>query len=206
MPTLRQRFFAWMLKKGDNVNDKLYRDIKRELFSDIQGTVVEIGPGTGINFLYLPKNIEWIGIEPNEAFHESVISAAHKQNIRSSMLSSSAESISLPDESADIVISTLVLCSVPDQGKVLAEAKRILKKNGKLIFIEHVADKKGTFRRSAQNIFNPINRVIADGCNCNRETWKQIEKAGFSSCEIHHTIMTGTMALHAPHIIGYSKK
>jgi len=51
-----------------------------------------------------------------------------------------------------------------------------------------------------------IGLYIADGCNCNRETWKQIEKAGFSSCEIHHTIMKGTMALHAPHIIGYSKK
>ena len=206
MPTLRQRFFAWMLKKGDGVNDKLYRDIKKELFSDIQGTVVEIGPGTGINFLYLPKNIEWIGIEPNEAFHESVISAAKKQKIPSRMLSSFAESISLPDESADIVISTLVLCSVPDQEKVLAEAKRILKKDGRLIFIEHVADKRGTFRRSAQNIFNPINRFIADGCNCNRETWKQIEQSGFSSCKIHHTIMKGTMTLHAPHIFGHCKK
>ena len=206
MPTLRQRLFAWMLKKGDGVNDKSYRDIKKELFSDIQGTVVEIGPGTGINFLYLPKNIEWIGIEPNEAFHEGVISAAKKQKIRSSMLSSSAESISLPDESADIVISTLVLCSVPDQKRALAEAKRILKKDGRLIFIEHVAAKQGTLRRTAQNIFNPINRFIADGCNCNRETWKQIEQAGFSSCKIHHMIMKGTMALHAPHIIGHSKK
>lgn len=206
MPTLRQRFFAWMSKRAENVNDRLYRDIKRELFSDIHGTVVEIGPGTGINFLYLPKNIEWIGIEPNEAFHESVISAANKQKIRSSMLSSSAASISLPDESADIVISTLVLCSVPDQERVLAEAKRILKKNGRLIFIEHVAAKQGTFRRAAQNIFNPINRFIADGCNCNLETWKQIEQAGFSSCEIHHTIIKGTMTFHAPHIFGYSKK
>ena len=206
MPTLRQRFFAWMLKKGDGVNNKLYRDIKKELFSDIQGTVVEIGPGTGINFLYLPKNIEWIGIEPNKAFHDSVISAAKKQKIRSSILSSSAESISLPDESADIVISTLVLCTVPDQERVLAEAKRILKKDGRLIFIEHVAAKQGTFRRTAQNIFNPINRFIADGCNCNRETWKQIEQVSFSSCKIHHTIIKGTMALHAPHIIGYGKK
>ena len=206
MPTLRQRFFAWMLKKGDSVNDKLYRDIKRELFSDIHGTVVEIGPGTGINFLYLPKNIEWIGIEPNDAFHESVIAAAKKQKIPSRMLNTSAESTSLADESADVVISTLVLCSVPDQESVLAEAKRILKKNGKLVFIEHVAAKQGSFRRAAQNIFNPLNRLIADGCNCNRETWKQIEQAGFSSCKIHHTIMKGTMALHAPHIIGYSKK
>src|SRR5678815_5401387 len=108
MPTLSQRFFAWMLKKGDSVNDKLYRDIKRELFSDIHGTVVEIGPGTGINFLYLPKNIEWIGIEPNDAFHESVIAAAKKQKIPSRMLNTSAESTSLADESADVVISTLV--------------------------------------------------------------------------------------------------
>ena len=206
MPTLRQQFFAWMLKKGDEINDKLYRDIKKELFNDIRGTVVEIGPGTGINFRYLPRNIEWIGIEPNEAFHESTLNAARKQIVKSNMLNSSAENILLPEETADIVISTLVLCSVPDQKKVIAETKRILKKNGRLIFIEHVADRKKTFRRTAQDILNPLNRFIADGCNCNRETWKEIEQAGFTSCQIHHTIMKGAMLLHAPHIMGYTIK
>jgi ubiquinone/menaquinone biosynthesis C-methylase UbiE len=206
MATFRQRFFAWMLKKGDDVNDKLYRNIKKELFRDIHGTVVEIGPGTGINFRYLPNNIEWIGVEPNEAFHESLLTAANKQNIHSRMLASSAESILLPDECADFVISTLVLCSVPHQRKVLTEAKRILKKNGRLIFVEHVADEPKTFRRAVQIFLNPLNRLIADGCNCNRETWKEIEQAGYSSCKFHHVFMKGTMPLHAPHIIGFAQK
>lgn len=206
MSTLRQRFFAWMLCKGDNVNDKLYGDFKKELFRDVHGTVVEIGPGTGINFRYLPGNIEWIGVEPNEAFYDSILAAAVKENRHSNMLNSTAASINLPDNSADFVISTLVLCSVPDQQKVLAEVKRILKRNGRLIFIEHVADKTNSFRRTAQNIFNPLNRLIADGCNCNRETWKSIEQAGFSSCKIHHKIMKGIMSLHVPHIIGYASK
>jgi ubiquinone/menaquinone biosynthesis C-methylase UbiE len=206
MPTLRQRFFAWMLKKGDELNDRLYRDFKKELFNDIRGTVVEIGPGTGINFRYLPTNIEWIGIEPNEAFHGSLLSTARKQKIKSSMLNSSAEKILLPEETADIVISSLVLCAVPDPQKALAETKRILKKSGRFIFIEHVADRKKSFRRTAQNILNPLNRFIGNGCNCNRETWKEIEQAGFSSCQIHHTIIKGTMPLHAPHILGFTIK
>lgn len=195
-----------MLRKGDDVNDKLYGDFKKELFRDVHGTVVEFGPGTGINFRYLPRNIEWIGVEPNEAFYDSILAAAAKENRHSNMLNSTAASINLPDNSADFVISTLVLCSVPDQQKVLTEAKRILKGNRRLIFIEHVADKPNTFRRAAQNIFNPLNRLIADGCNCNRETWIPIEQAGFSSCKIHHSIMKGTMSLHAPHIIGYASK
>lgn len=206
MSTLRQRFFAWMLRKGDDVNDKLYGGFKRELFRDVHGTVVEIGPGTGINFRYLPRNIAWIGVEPNEAFYDSILVAAAKENIHSNMLNSTAALINLPDNSADFVISTLVLCSVPDQQKVLAEAKRILKRNGRLIFIEHVADKPNTFRRTAQNIFNPLNRLIGDGCNCNRETWNVIEQAGFSSCKIDFTIMKGTVSLHAPHIMGFAEK
>jgi ubiquinone/menaquinone biosynthesis C-methylase UbiE len=206
MPTLRQRFFTWLLKKGDAVNNILYRQVKQELFKDILGTVVEIGPGTGINFLYLPHDIKWIGLEPNKAFHETIFSAAKKANVTATLLDSSAHYIDLPDESVDVVISTLVLCSVHKQQEVLIEIKRILKKGGKLIFIEHVADKQGSARRKIQNLFNPLNRIVADGCNCNRETWKEIEKANFSSVNIHHTIVQGAMALHAPHIMGYAIK
>jgi ubiquinone/menaquinone biosynthesis C-methylase UbiE len=204
MSTFRQRFFAWLFKKGDVVNNALYQQVKQELFKDVSGTVLEIGPGTGINFLYLPNNINWIGLEPNKAFHKTILSAASKANIKATLLNASAQNIDMPDESADVIISTLVLCSVPNQQEVLQEIKRVLKKGGKLIFIEHVADKQGSNRRRVQNLLNPVNRIIADGCNCNRETWQEIEKANFSSINILHTLVQGAMFLHAPHIIGYA--
>ena len=89
---------------------------------------------------------------------------------------------------------------------MILEIKRILKPGGKFYFIEHVAAPHGSFLRSAQNIFNPINRVIADGCNCNRETWSSIQHAGFSHVELSHTRLGGTMLVHSPHIFGYAVK
>lgn len=205
-PSLRQRLFAWALNKSENTNDKLYHQIKMDLFKNIEGTVVEIGPGTGINFSYLPQNINWIGLEPNEAFHENMLKKAAGRHINARLIPSVAERIDLPDESADVVISTLVLCSVKNLRLALQEIKRILKKGGRLIFIEHVAAPRKTGRRRAQQFFNPINRFVADGCNCNRETWTDIEQAGFSSVNIRHQTLKGTSALVAPHIIGYAVK
>jgi ubiquinone/menaquinone biosynthesis C-methylase UbiE len=195
-----------MLKKGDSYSHTLYGNLKRDLFKEIEGLVVEIGPGTGVNFQYLPPNITWIGIEPNEAFHEVLQEKAKETGIDAVILTGGASKLPLPADSADVLITTLVLCSVQSPAAVLAEAKRVLKPGGKLIFIEHVAAPPYSFLRSAQNIFNPVNRIIADGCNCNRETWNYLKEAGFTKLELSHHNMPGTLKLHSPHIMGFALK
>jgi len=205
-PGLRKRFFAWMLKNGDAYSHKLYGSFKRELFQNIDGRILEIGPGTGVNFQYLPIGIDWIGIEPNEAFFDSLRVQAKERQINAQILKGDASQIPVDDNSADAVLSTLVLCSVSDPAKVLAEIKRVLKPRGKLIFLEHVAAPKHTSLRRAQNILNPLNRIVADGCNCNRETWNYLKAARFSELQISDVRMKGVLGLHSPHIMGYAVK
>jgi ubiquinone/menaquinone biosynthesis C-methylase UbiE len=205
-PGLRKRFFAWVLKKSDALNHKLYGPFKRKLFQGLKGLVVEIGPGTGVNFNYFPLGIQWIGIEPNQAFHETLHQQALKAGIDAKILTADALNIPLPDHTADVLICTLVLCSIKDPAKTIAELKRVLKSGGGLIFIEHVAAPKKTGLRRAQNIFNPFNKLIADGCNCNRETWTIIENAGFKEIDLSHQILKGAFKLSSPHIIGYAVK
>lgn len=202
----RKRFFAWILKKGDRINHKLYRSYKRTLFQNLKGLVVEIGPGTGVNFSYLTIETEWLGIEPKEAFHQDLLAQAKEKGINAKLLSGDAEQIPLPDNTADDVLCTLVLCSVNDPAHAIAEMKRVLKPGGKLVFIEHVAAPKKSGLRLAQEMFNPFNRAIADGCNANRETWIQIEKGGFSQVELSHHRVKGTLRIHSPHIMGYAIK
>ena len=110
--SLRKRFFAWMLKQGDTFNRKLYNAHKKDLFQGIEGTVVEIGPGTGVNFPYFPSGTKWIGIEPNDAFHGGLMIKAKENGINASLVNGNATKIPLPDASADAVVCTLVLCSV----------------------------------------------------------------------------------------------
>ena len=202
----RKRFFAWMLKNGDTYSHQLYGHYKKDLFQNLNGVVVEIGPGTGVNFKYLPHGIKWVGIEPNEAFNKILQKQAKEKEIEADVLTGDALQIPLPDASADALLCTLVLCSVKDPVKVIDEIKRILKPGGKLIFIEHVAAPERSGLRLFQNVFNPVNRIIADGCNCNRETWTYIRQAGFSHVELSHHNMKGTLKFYSPHIMGYAIK
>ena len=197
-----------MLKNGDGVNHRVYRSIKEDLFRDLHGTVVEIGPGSGINFRYFPdgKKITWIGIEPNESFHSMLTQKAKEFGITASLVSGDAENIPLPDMSADAVICTLVLCSVTKPTRALMEMKRILKPGGKLYFIEHVAAPEKTFLRNVQDLFNPLNQFFADGCNCNRETWHDLQSVGFSDVQITHREIKGILTMHKPHMFGVAVK
>lgn len=199
---IRKRFFAWFLRKGDSINHKIYGQYKTELFKEITGEIVEIGPGTGVNFEYLPKGIDWTGIEPNELFWSDLKIKAESKGIQPKI----EKEILLPDGNVDVVIFTLVLCSVKNPVQMINEIKRILKPNGKLIFIEHVAAEKGTKLRFLQGIFNPIGQLIADGCNCNRETCKLLESAGFQKIEFTNQKITGLIPFVSPHIIGYAIK
>ena len=94
--------------------------------------VLEIGPGTGINFKYLPAGVKWIGIEPNAAFHKQLLQAAKEEGIVASLAPGNVMQIPLEDETVVILLCTLVLCSVANVEKALTEMKRVLKTNGKL--------------------------------------------------------------------------
>jgi ubiquinone/menaquinone biosynthesis C-methylase UbiE len=205
-PSLRKRFFAWMLKKSDPLNHQLYGPHKKNLFRNLEGLVIEIGPGTGVNFNYFPSGIHWIGVEPNQAFHETLEEKAMEAGVDAKILTGDAINIPVPDNTADALICTLVLCSVKNPKSTIAELKRVIKPGGKLFFIEHVAAPKRTTLRAAQNIFNPLNKLFADGCNCNRETWTLIENGGFADVNLSNEKLKGTFKLHSPHIIGFAVK
>jgi SAM-dependent methyltransferase len=204
--SFRKRLFAWTLCKSDRANHLIYGSYKAKLIADLYGDVVEFGPGSGINFYYMPDNIKWTGIEPNMAFHKTLLLKANKKNIQATILSNNNGSIPLPDNLADFVLCTLVLCSVNDPQGLIMEMKRILKPGGKLIFIEHVAAPGKTRLRLLQNLVNPVNRYIADGCNCNRETWSFFRDIQFKNLELSHHLVKGVMPLHRPHIMGIAVK
>lgn len=198
--SLYQRLFAHGLALGDDTQHRIYGDRKRELFADLGGTVVEIGPGTGVNLPYLPRGIRWIGIEPNPHLHRFIRETAAEQNIEVDLRTATASATGLPDRHADAVISTLVLCSVPDLDAALAEIRRILKPGGRFYFIEHVAAPEGSWSRMLQRGIKPIWKPLADGCRPDRETQKAIEHAGFADVQYH--AFRADVPVVAPHVIG----
>jgi SAM-dependent methyltransferase len=202
--SLSQRFFAHTLAWGDDAQHRLYGDRKRQLFADLEGTVVEIGPGTGVNLPYLPGGLRWIGLEPNPHMHDYVREQLEGRDLETTLRSTPAQDTDLPDDSVDAVISTLVLCSVPDVAATLTELRRILRPGGRLLFIEHVAAETHTPLCWFQHGIRPLWKAVADGCRPDRRTGAHLQQAGFSSVTIDRFSIG--MPPVSPHIVGTATK
>ncbi len=176
----RQPAFAWALAHLNAKYEKFVASRKRQLLGDLSGKVLEIGPGTGANLRYIPKDrIQWTGIEPNPFMFQYLENEAARLGMQIELRNGTADSLPVPDSTVDAVVSTLVLCCVTDQRRSIQEILRVLKPGGKFVFIEHVAAPRGTWLRRLQNWVTPIWNRAGDGCQPNRETWVELERAGF---------------------------
>jgi len=201
---LMQRVFAWTLAHFNARYERFVSKYKRQLFAEVCGTVLEIGPGTGTNLRYLPDGLRWIGVETNPFMLSYLNEEANRLRMPIDIRIGTADTLPVPDSSVDVVISTLVLCCVPSQRRCLREVLRVLKPGGKFVFIEHVAAPRGTRLRRIQNLVTPLWKRLGDGCHPNRETRVELEHAGFEkiTCE---TIRAPTPIV-SPQIFGAAVK
>ncbi len=202
-----KRLFAWMMAQSSGPYDQVVGDRKRSLFTNLHGNILEIGPGTGANLAYFPQDIHWIGIEPNPFMHSYLKKEAQSLGFNNiDLRTGNAEQLDVEENSMDAVVSTLVLCSVPNLAATLQEVLRVLKPGGRFLFIEHVAASEGSLLRYIQNGIRPIWNVIGDGCNPAHETWAWVglENAGFASVNYEH--FAAPLPIVSPHIIGAAIK
>ncbi len=202
----RQKFFAWMMANAaqDYENNMALR--KAQLFATVSGQVLELGPGAGPNFTYFSSDIQWIGLEPNPFMLPYLKNNAEQWGGPIDLRETSLESAQILDNSIDVVISTLVLCSVPNLNQTLDSILRVLRPEGQFLFLEHVAAPEGSLLRAVQNGIRPVWAWIGDGCQTNRETGVEIQKTGFSS--VHYEEFEGPVpiAIVRPHLCGVAIK
>lgn len=183
-------------------------DWRKELLKNVDGKLLEIGAGTGASLDLFPKNscLDIYLAEPDQNMRNQLIEKVKKQNHSNvSILSCHGESIDSEDNFYDYVFVSLVCCSVKDIGASLHEIKRVLKDDGRFIFLEHVAAQNGSNRRKWQDRINTFWRKLAGNCHLNRETEQHIKNAGFTIVEIKHESMRKAMPLVRPTIRGLAK-
>jgi ubiquinone/menaquinone biosynthesis C-methylase UbiE len=141
---------------------------RQSLLSEVRGHVLEIGFGTGLNLPYYPPTLEKITtVDVNPGVH----ALAQKRIAQSQLTVESrvlnGEALPMADQSFDCVVSTWTLCSIVNVEQAIAEIYRVLKPGGQFFFIEHgLSDNPRT--QAWQNRLNPLQRIIGDGCNLNR--------------------------------------
>jgi ubiquinone/menaquinone biosynthesis C-methylase UbiE len=180
---------------------------RTKLLGGVRGRVLEIGAGTGVNLRHYPPDgfAELVLTEPEppmaRRLEDRVAGAARDAQV----LRASADALPFADASFDTVISTLVLCTVPDAPKALAELHRVLTPGGQLLFMEHVRhdDPK---RARRQDQITPVWRHVGHGCHLNRDTPALIAAAGFDVAELTRTFFPKGPSFVQPLAVGAAVK
>jgi ubiquinone/menaquinone biosynthesis C-methylase UbiE len=144
------------------------------------GAVAEIGFGSGLNLPYYdPDRVSrLIGIDPDPAMLSIACKRLADIPLQIDLIEGRAEALPLPDRSVDTAVVTYALCTIPDPAGALREIRRILKPDGRLLFIEHEHCPK-SWRGRWQDRLNGVWGRIAGGCHLNRRPLQLIEDAGF---------------------------
>jgi ubiquinone/menaquinone biosynthesis C-methylase UbiE len=178
------------------------RERRERLLAQADGRVLEIGGGTGLNLPHYGPNVaELVITEPEEPMARRLEKKLSSYGRTVQVLHAPAEELPFEDGSFDVVVSTLVLCTVSDQERALQEAHRVLKPGGRLLFLEHVRSDDPKIARR-QDRMNGFQKRFACGCNCNRETLAKIEQHGFSVAEVEHSVFPKAPKFVAPLIQG----
>jgi demethylmenaquinone methyltransferase/2-methoxy-6-polyprenyl-1,4-benzoquinol methylase len=158
----------------------LYGKWRGETLSGLKGRVLEVGVGTGRNLEYYSSNALVTGIDNSEGMLDKARKKAKGiQNI--TLYPMDAEHMDFPDNTFDYVVTTFVLCSIPDPVKALKEMRRVLKPSGELVAIEHMRSKSPLIAR-IEDLINPIMFFLI-GDELTRNTVENIKKAGFTITE-----------------------
>jgi ubiquinone/menaquinone biosynthesis C-methylase UbiE len=143
------------------------------------GRVLEIGIGSGLNLPFYSHNVERLfGLDPSRKLLSMARRNLHPDTPSLELIEGSAEAIPLESASVDTVGTTWTLCSIPDVGRALREMHRVLRPNGRLLFVEHGRAPEPNVRWW-QDRLTPAWKRIGGGCYLNRAIQNLIEDGGF---------------------------
>ncbi|MCQ1536719.1 methyltransferase domain-containing protein [Methanosarcina sp. KYL-1] len=163
-----------------------YSRWRKEALLGLKGRVLEVGVGTGKNLEYYPQGCLVTGIDNSERMLEKARKRAEGMN-NVTLLLMDAEHLEFPDNTFDYVVTTFVLCSVPDPVKALKEMRRVLKPEGEMVNLEHMRS-SNRLLSWYEDLINPL-IIAVTGIHVNRKTVENIEIAGFRVKEVKNLLI-----------------
>jgi ubiquinone/menaquinone biosynthesis C-methylase UbiE len=178
------------------------RDVRREVLAAASGRTIDIGAGTGVNLELFPDAVtELVLTEPDPHMAKRLSRKLSESSRPAEQVLAPAERLPFDDASFDTAVFTLVLCTVPDPRATLAEAARVLKPGGKLLFVEHVRSEDPGMARWQDRLEKPW-RFVGDGCHCNRDTVATIEAAPFEVESVERGVLPKSPPIVRPLVRG----
>ena len=180
------------------MSGKSLSGFRQDALQEINGEVLEIGFGTGLNLPHFPDIVQKIdAVDVNPRIHRLARRRIDKSRITVTHHVLSGEHLPMDDASYDYVVCTFTLCSIPDVSQALLEINRVLKPQGNFVFLEHGLSDL-TKVQAWQHRLNPLQKKIGDGCHLNRKIDDLVLGASFD--------ITSLKRFHLPYVpkfIGY---
>jgi SAM-dependent methyltransferase len=199
------RMYLRTVKRRVAIGEEEYR---RKLLAGLSGRVIELGAGPGTNLPFYPPAVEHVlAVEPEPVLRQECMNGGARAAVDVTVVDAVSGHLPTNDATFDGAVTSLVLCSVPDQTRALGELHRVLRPGGELRFYEHVVAHNAvaaTLQRLADAIFWPR---VAGGCHMSRDTGASVERAGFAVewCE-RFTFTPGAPVPPIPHILGAARR
>jgi SAM-dependent methyltransferase len=181
---------------------------RRALLAGLEGRVIEVGAGHGLNFPHYPQGVtQVLAVEPEPHLRELARGAAASAPVPVEVTDGTAEALPAKDGEFDAAVASLVLCSVSDQGVALREIARALRPGGELRFYEHVLSNRPAMARLQRALDATFYPHLAGGCHCARDTGAAIRDAGFEVERLERIPFKPSRLLPPiPHILGAARR
>jgi len=183
---------------------------RAELLSGASGRLLVVGLGPGHDLEHLPPAVtDVVAVEPSKDMNRQAgrrVVSARDRGRTVTLVRAVAEELPLADSSVDTVLCSLVLCSVDDQGRALAEVRRVLRPRGRLLLLEHVRAADGTRLARVQDRLDPWWGRFAGGCHVARDTRASLRAAGFDEADVADRPLSPSLPVCRPHLFGVARR
>lgn len=181
------------------------RDKRRALLARARGRTIEIGAGTGVNIELYPDSVsELVLTEPDGHMRVQLERKLAALGHTVVVVDAEGERLPFPDASFDTAVATLVLCTIPDPAAALAEIARVLKPDGRLLFLEHVRASDPKAARWQDRLERPWG-WFGRGCHPNRDTLATIEASQLAVADVEPDRLSKAPPIVRPLIIGEAR-
>ncbi|MFI6411965.1 class I SAM-dependent methyltransferase [Streptomyces sp. NPDC050585] len=184
-------------------------ELRRELLDGLSGRIVEVGAGNGLNFAYYPAAVsEVVAIEPERLLRRLAVEEGLRAGVPVDVVPGTAEALPVKSEAFDGAVASLVLCSVRDARRSLAELRRVLKPGGELRFLEHGRARGRVLAAVQRGVDATVWPRLFGGCHTARDPLAEMEAAGFEIVTYRRLMIPerGVPLPSSPAVVGVARR